>query len=306
MRSKSTLSIIAASLTLALSLSVSAKDVGNGVATLEEPIMTLEASDRHNPTPVIASKADQVMSIIKLKLGELPIAYVAEEEKSGLFLLRFNDGSMMYTNENVEYLIANGPENNLQIYTIENGQPVNQTPELIQPYNKIIVSDITEIAEYTSPNEKYVITSFIDPACPYCKKMHDEVEEYNKLGITVRFAALPIFGDASVEAMSRLMSLPAKDRGAKMRVLESHFAKSGRAAIPNWKQLGFGDATLEGIEITKKSREAADFLGLTGTPGIVLENGATISGYLPAETMLSVLIKAEEAEKEAANTRIEK
>ena len=36
-----------------------------------------------------------------------------------------------------------------------------------------------------------VITGFTDISCPYCQKLHQEVPELNKQGVTVRYLAFP-------------------------------------------------------------------------------------------------------------------
>lgn len=44
---------------------------------------------------------------------------------------------------------------------------------------------------YKAPDEKHVITVFTDITCGYCHKLHEEMKDYNALGITVRYLAFP-------------------------------------------------------------------------------------------------------------------
>ncbi len=39
--------------------------------------------------------------------------------------------------------------------------------------------------------EKHVITVFTDITCGYCHKLHEQMADYNALGITVRYLAFP-------------------------------------------------------------------------------------------------------------------
>lgn len=44
---------------------------------------------------------------------------------------------------------------------------------------------------YKAPQEKHVITVFTDITCGYCHKLHEQMADYNALGITVRYLAFP-------------------------------------------------------------------------------------------------------------------
>ena len=39
---------------------------------------------------------------------------------------------------------------------------------------------------YPAKNEKHVVTVFTDITCGYCRKMHEQIDDYNDKGITVR------------------------------------------------------------------------------------------------------------------------
>ena len=40
---------------------------------------------------------------------------------------------------------------------------------------------------YKAPKEQHVITVFTDITCGYCRKLHEQMADYNALGITVRY-----------------------------------------------------------------------------------------------------------------------
>lgn len=50
---------------------------------------------------------------------------------------------------------------------------------------------------YKAPEEKHVITVFTDITCGYCRKLHEQMKDYNALGITVRYLAFPRQGLSS-------------------------------------------------------------------------------------------------------------
>ena len=46
-----------------------------------------------------------------------------------------------------------------------------------------------EMIVYKAPKEQHVITVFTDITCGYCHKLHEQMSDYNALGITVRYLA---------------------------------------------------------------------------------------------------------------------
>jgi len=120
---------------------------------------------------------------------------------------------------------------------------------------------------------KYTITVFTDIDCGYCRKMHKEIEEYNKLGIAVRYMAYPRSGVDTPSYFKAVSVWCADDRQAAMTK-----AKSG-ITLPR----------AECANPVKKHMEAASLVGVTGTPTLVLESGRVIPGYVEAKRLVQML-----------------
>lgn len=120
---------------------------------------------------------------------------------------------------------------------------------------------------------KYTITVFTDIDCGYCRKMHQEMESYNKLGIAVRYMAFPRSGVDTPSYFKAVSAWCADDRQEAMTK-----AKSG-VSLPK----------AECDNPVKKHMEAANLVGVTGTPTLVLENGRVIPGYVEAKRLIDML-----------------
>ena len=72
---------------------------------------------------------------------------------------------------------------------------VNGNGDLINVRQQELFSKIKDFKDsmilYKAPEEKYVVTAFIDSTCHYCIKLHQEMKEYNDKGITFQFLAYP-------------------------------------------------------------------------------------------------------------------
>ncbi|WP_262162499.1 thioredoxin fold domain-containing protein, partial [Escherichia coli] len=59
---------------------------------------------------------------------------------------------------------------------------------------------------YKSPQEKHVITVFTDITCGYWHKLHEQLANYNALGITARYLAFQRSGvDSAAEKEMKAM-----------------------------------------------------------------------------------------------------
>lgn len=68
------------------------------------------------------------------------------------------------------------------MYDVSGAQPVNVTNQLLLGKLNALSN---EMIVYKAPKEQHVITVFTDITCGYCHKLHEQMSDYNALGITV-------------------------------------------------------------------------------------------------------------------------
>lgn len=130
-----------------------------------------------------------------------------------------------------------------------------------------------EMIVYPAKNEKYVVTVFMDITCYYCHLLHQQIKEYNDLGITVRYLAFP---------RARLRSETAKQMEAIWTAKDPAFAL-------NEAEKGNLPKEVKTPNIVKKQYELGVQFGVNGTPSIVTSSGEVIDGYLKPTDLLSAL-----------------
>lgn len=118
---------------------------------------------------------------------------------------------------------------------------------------------------------KHTITVFTDIYCPYCVRLHNEMEQYLNNGVKVRYIFVPFKGPKSVEASVSVWC--AKDQNKALSK-----AKAGE----DIKQLSCDNPV-------KKHQALAAALSIRGTPAIMLENGQLMPGYVPAGKLIEQL-----------------
>jgi thiol:disulfide interchange protein DsbC len=120
---------------------------------------------------------------------------------------------------------------------------------------------------------EHTITVFTDIDCGYCRKLHSEIEDYNKEGISVRYLFFPRAGVGSPSYEKAVSVWCADDR--KQALTDS---KAGKAVETKTCDNPVQDHMLLG-----------QAMGVTGTPAVVLEDGEMLPGYVPAKRMAKFL-----------------
>jgi len=130
---------------------------------------------------------------------------------------------------------------------------------------------------------KHSVTVFTDTDCTYCRKLHSEIAEINKLGIRVRYAAFPRTGP-DTEAWSKTEAVwCSKDRRAALtraKLGESVTAAKCQSPVASQFQIG-------------------QQMGARGTPMILTDDAKLVSGYLPPNQLAARLEELRKQSNEA-------
>jgi thiol:disulfide interchange protein DsbC len=133
----------------------------------------------------------------------------------------------------------------------------------------------TQMLIFSPKNPLYTITVFTDVDCQYCRKLHSEMAELNKLGVRVRYLFYPRTGPNTESWRKAEVVWCSADRNDALTQ-----AKAGAQLDMN-KTCG----------PTPVAREYAlgQSLGVRGTPAIVTESGDFINGYMPPRDLLQAI-----------------
>ncbi|THA06433.1 bifunctional protein-disulfide isomerase/oxidoreductase DsbC [Rodentibacter pneumotropicus] len=178
------------------------------------------------------------------------------------------DEGIIYVTEDGKYAFQG------KLYELTNKGPVDVAGKLLMDK---LNSYKNEMIVYPAKNEKYVVTVFMDITCHYCHLLHQQLKEYNDLGITVRYLAFPRGGMKSETAKQMEAIWTAKDP-----VFALSEAENGRppkeVKTPN---------------LVKKHYELGIQFGVTGTPSVITSTGEIIGGYLKPADLLAALKESE-------------
>lgn len=214
---------------------------------------------------VIAQTQDVVKSKIETQL-RLKVSAVADAPIPGLLQVVTERG-LFYATQDGKYFMQG------RIFNLDEGMR-NETEVALSGMRLSGVDKFTDsVIEFKAKNEKYVVTVFTDITCGYCRKLHNEMDDYNKLGITVRYLAFPRSGINGKTYNDMVSVWCAKDQQEAMDSAKGNGSVS-KAQCSNMvaQQYNFGQQ-----------------IGVTGTPNIILPNGSLIGGYQPANELIKSL-----------------
>lgn len=190
----------------------------------------------------------------------------------GVYQVRVDDGSILYTTADAKYLFGGSlymvDQNNLVDLTmharsLDNLKMLESTPE-------------SEMIVYEPENTMATVTVFTDVDCPFCQKMHEQIQELTDYGIKVRYMAFPRTGLNSPTA-EKMNAIWCSDdpKGAMDKVI------AGEAIEP---------IRCDDSPVTKHYGIAQQ-LFIQGTPSIIFENGTLQPGFANVESLVSAALE---------------
>ena len=169
-------------------------------------------------------------------------------------------------NSDIIYVTANG-EYLLQGQIMEIDSRTNITDQAKSGIRMSLLTGLKpeEQISFSPENPKYDLLVFTDIDCGYCRKLHNQVAEYNEEGIAIHYMAFPRAGIGSA-SYDKFVSVWCADDNKTALTL----AKNGTDPEP----LNCQNPIAEQYDLGRE-------VGVTGTPALVTSDGTLIPGYVP-------------------------
>ena len=127
-----------------------------------------------------------------------------------------------------------------------------------------------DVIEFPASKPEHTIFVFTDTSCGYCRRLHQDVPELNRRGVSVRYFAYPRAGLDSPTATQLQSVWCADDRNQALTD-----AKAGKTI----EEKQCDNPVAAQFELGRQ-------IGIRGTPAIYLENGKALPGYLPPNQLI--------------------
>jgi thiol:disulfide interchange protein DsbC len=128
----------------------------------------------------------------------------------------------------------------------------------------------SEMLIFGPKDPKYTVTVFTDVDCPYCRKLHAQIAEYNRLGIRVRYLLYPRTGPNTTSWTKAEQVWCSTDRNAALTRAKLGEELKTKPCADN--------------PVAKSYALGQDF-ALEGTPAIIMADGEMLPGYVPPDVL---------------------
>lgn len=156
----------------------------------------------------------------------------------------------------------------------KNGKPIFLDETLDQLQRRLFIQSVNEDEAiiFEAKEEKDRLYVFTDITCPYCNRLHKDVEKINKEGITLVYFPYPRSGlNTNIEkALNHIWCKKTKEEYHKASINSSRYIQN----LKNTK----GDLGCNKY-FTAYYFTMANYLGIKGTPFILNKKGKIIGGY---------------------------
>jgi thiol:disulfide interchange protein DsbC len=222
----------------------------------------------HAPLPQLVPASPETLHAVAALAGVKP-EDVQPTPVAGIFeVLRGSD--ILYMTRDGQYAFAG------DLYQVPSR--ANLTEVHRRELRRKLIDAVPEsrMVVFSPPDPKYTVTVFTDVDCSYCRALHRQIAEYNRLGVRVRYVFYPRTGPDT----------------ESWRKAEQVWCSADRKAALTRAKLGEAlDAPVCANTPVAQEYELGQAIGLEGTPGIVAANGALVGGYVPPDTLIELLRK---------------
>lgn len=219
-----------------------------------------------------AGPEDVIRAKLKVAMPEAQIVSV-RPTPSGLYQVTAKGYEAVYATADGRYLFQG------ELLEIQGSRIVNVEDVGLAEQRKVALAQLSPTDSVNFPavggKPKAIVHVFTDVDCGYCRKLHKDIAEINRLGIEVRYLAFPRAGQNTATARKLDNVWCAKDRQSAMTL-----AKQGKA-VPEAPKLCKSPVNQQydlGVE-----------LGVRGTPAIYAPDGTQVGGYLPPAALAKAL-----------------
>ncbi len=196
---------------------------------------------------------------------------IAESVLPGFYEVSLG-GQMVYVSADGKYLVQGS------VYDIANKVDITEQKRNGARKEALAKVPADKRIIFAPKEVKHRVTVFTDIDCGYCRRLHQEMADYNARGIAVEYLWFPRAGLGSESFQKAVNVWCAPNRNEAMTQ-----AKAGK-------------------ELEKRECEnpvTFDYqlgqqIGITGTPAVITEDGTLLPGYLPADQMLARLDAAKQ------------
>lgn len=212
---------------------------------------------------------DALTAAFKKAFPQFQVTDIQPAPMDGIALVELNGTDSVYASDDGRYIFTG------DLIELGDKGPVNLSQQRMQTVRSkgLAKVDPANLITYKAHGkQKAEVYAFTDTTCPYCRKMHSHMADYNKAGITVHYLAFPRGGPASQAATDMRHIWCADDPREAFTEANLHDRIS---------QAKLGDCA----KAVNTEYQMGVRMGVRGTPTLYSTDGVQLGGYLTPDQL---------------------
>lgn len=214
-----------------------------------------------------------VTRLLRQRLGATEIDDVMETGVKDVWQVQIGS-RYIYLLEGGKYALTG------DLINLESGRNLTEQSRRVSAVETLSEFDDEELVVFAASGEpRAVLNVFTDTSCPYCQKLHSEIDMLQQAGITIRYIPYARGGK----------------RGPGYGHLRSVWCSPERnQAMTDAKNQRFDDlpsGDCDAASIVDRGYLAGNRIGVGGTPALFRSNGQKIEGYRPYQELIPLLLQ---------------
>lgn len=212
----------------------------------------------------LATAADDVAirERVEALVPEINSLAIAETPVPGVMEVQLNN-EVIYMSADGRYLMQG------RLIDLETQTDLTDAAKTVVRREKLAELDETQMVSFGPEDAEYELMVFTDTDCGYCRRLHEQIEDYTSEGIRINYLAFPRAGIGSETYNTMVSVWCAEDRQAAMST-----AKAGNQPPP-----------AQCDNPVESQYQLGRALGVTGTPSMITPDGDMIPGYVPPQQL---------------------
>ncbi|MBT8435675.1 MAG: thioredoxin fold domain-containing protein [Gammaproteobacteria bacterium] len=231
------------------------------------------SSDLSSLDDALAALKQPVTSLLRQRIGNAKIDDVVETSVEGVWQVQLGN-QYVYLLEGGKYALMG------DLVNLENGRNLTELSRRLGVVETISEFTDKDLAIFAAKGEsKATLNIFTDTSCPYCQKLHSEIDKLQEAGITIRYFPYARGGSRGPGYQHLKSVWCAEDRNQAMTDAKNQL----------FDELPSGDCAAAAM--IDRGYQAGNQLGIRGTPALIKSNGEKIEGYVPYQELIPQLLQ---------------
>ncbi|MBT8433943.1 MAG: thioredoxin fold domain-containing protein [Gammaproteobacteria bacterium] len=231
------------------------------------------SSDLPSLDDTLAAPEQPVTSLLRQRIGNAKIDDVMETTVDDVWQVQIGN-RYVYLLEGGKYALMG------DLIDLENGRNLTEQSRRVAAVETISEFDDADLIVFAARGEaRATLNVFTDTSCPYCQKLHSEIDELQEAGITVRYFPYARGGS----------------RGPGYQHLRSVWCAEDRnQALTDAKNQRFDDlppGDCAAAAMVDRGYLVGNKIGISGTPALFKSNGEKIEGYRPYQELIPQVLQ---------------